>query len=274
MQERSKWDFSDPKKKAIYVASIGKIDEIFAEKSELIEAEEKKIAALLPDWKKIEILYELEGKKAPAIVYNNALSYVQHQCGKLEDACGTEPARCDIEACFEAAEIHADNVKTKQRGNEELLAQVNAYHQKACSAKYQTSCVKLGRNFYLGRGIAKDQHKAVDLYDQACKAENPNGCNALGWSYYEPENGSKPDLDKAVLNFEKACWEMAYLNACDSLGNLLIVMSRNERDQSEADKLEEKAVNALTYACGRTEIRACINLANLHSGAKVSEFVK
>ncbi len=71
-----------------------------------------------------------------------------------------------------------------------------------------------------GKGVAKDDYKAVELYRKSCNSGNAKGCNNLGVMYETGKGGLPVDYKKAIKLYRKAC-NMGIASACTNLGNLL-----------------------------------------------------
>lgn len=65
-------------------------------------------------------------------------------------------------------------------------------------------CSNLGDRYDDGEGVAKDQKKAVQLYDKACSMGIDVGCLRIGNRYYHGDSVAK-DHKKATQSYDKAC---------------------------------------------------------------------
>ena len=152
--------------------------------------------------------------------------------------------------------------------------------------KDMEGCGLLGRSLAKGKGVARDIDKAIEYLERSCPiAEltqaipegddipSPLGCNSLGWRNLQADQegsrlSSKPEVDRATdahRLFQYAC-DGGYMNGCDSLGWLYAAESKTAADAGndvDAAEFMAKAEEVLGYACGRLEVRACINLERL-----------
>jgi len=65
-------------------------------------------------------------------------------------------------------------------------------------------CRNLGVMYDNGRGVAKDEKRAVGLFQMACDGGEMRGCTYLGNIYYDREGVAK-DEKRAVDLYQKAC---------------------------------------------------------------------
>lgn len=113
------------------------------------------------------------------------------------------------------------------------------FAMKGCQFQRPAACTRAAVQYHEGRGVDRDDAKAVEFYEQACGLGETVGCTAAGdllaaSSKYDGKNralsayiractghhpegclkvgiafhdgiGTKPDLDKAMQHFNKAC---------------------------------------------------------------------
>lgn len=91
------------------------------------------------------------------------------------------------------------------------------YLQLACDAEESSyfSCNLLGMKYSKGLGVKKNNKKAFDLFEKACKGDDMDGCSNLGISYYNGD-GVKRNSTKAKELLKKAC-DGENENACEVL---------------------------------------------------------
>ncbi len=56
-----------------------------------------------------------------------------------------------------------------------------------------------------GRGVAKDEKRAAELFERACNAGSQFGCRALGIITTDGSNGVTQDPEKAKSWFSRGC---------------------------------------------------------------------
>ena len=66
-------------------------------------------------------------------------------------------------------------------------------------------CSNLGFMYEIGRGVAKDESRAVQLYQKGCDRGDGLGCSVLGNMYADDGRGVPKDDNRAMQLNEKAC---------------------------------------------------------------------
>ncbi len=110
------------------------------------------------------------------------------------------------------------------------------------------SCSTLGTLYLRGQGVAQDQARALDLFQQSCADGWPRGCGLVGESYLFGQ-GTPVVLPKALESLEKAC-ELGDPPSCFNAG----VMYRRG---DGAPKDEVVAEKWLRQGCGAGFRLAC-----------------
>ena len=75
--------------------------------------------------------------------------------------------------------------------------------QQACTGGVASACTSLGIHFNLGWGVAKDQVRAASLYQQACTGGHALGCADLG-DLYRDGQGVTKDTARALQLYRQA----------------------------------------------------------------------
>jgi len=65
-------------------------------------------------------------------------------------------------------------------------------------------CSNLGNMYRDGRGVPKDDSRAVQLYQRGCAEGNPVGCTNLGFMYEESRVMAR-DRNRAAQLYQKGC---------------------------------------------------------------------
>lgn len=136
----------------------------------------------------------------------------------------------------EGCERRADLAKDETLGGAAVELQ---FAMKGCQHQRPAACQRAAEQFREGRGTERDEAKAIEFFEQACGLGETLGCTAAGdlWlrsSKYDGKNralsafiractghhpdgclkvgiafhdgiGTKPDIDKALQHFNKAC---------------------------------------------------------------------
>lgn len=128
-----------------------------------------------------------------------------------------------------------------------------------CNEGDARSCNSLGFIHSKGRGVTKDDAKAVMLYRKACDGGHANGCDNLGFMYSKGRGVTK-DEAKAVDFYRKAC-DGGHASGCDSLGFRIQNGRGTEKNEAEAVKLYRKA-------CDGGSAMGCNNLGFMYANGR------
>lgn len=109
---------------------------------------------------------------------------------------------------------------------------------KACEGGEAASCVAGGEMSYQGLGVAKDSKAAEELFEKACTAGEPMGCNDMGIVLAD-----KKETSKAAGYYEKACNDKSALG-CVGLGLLARDGRGVPKDAARAKALFDRACKA------------------------------
>jgi TPR repeat protein len=160
------------------------------------------------------------------------------------------------EACKELAVLVRD-----AKGGPKDLPRAADMFSIACKGGVDTACVDLGLALYQGAGIKEQPSRAVELFDNACSAEQPlaRACNALGTAYEEGKGVDKEraDKDKAAELYIKAC-DLKFAPGCVEGGDLAASYKRRDKTAEAAD--------LYARACKIDARHGCFELAELHEG--------
>lgn len=100
---------------------------------------------------------------------------------------------CDLgepDACKAFAAFVSD-------GGDQTLAQ-------SCEKGDANSCFFLGTVLHLGKGLAKDDERAITVFGESCKDGYVRACGVLGEMYLTGQ-GTPVNAGKALANFERSC---------------------------------------------------------------------
>jgi TPR repeat protein len=142
------------------------------------------------------------------------------------------------------------------RGVAKDEAKAVSFYQKACDLEERKACFNLGLFYSQGRGVAKDEAKAVSFYQKACDLKDEAACFNLG-VFYDKGRGVAKDEAKAVSFYQKAC-DLEERMACFNLG-----LSYSQGLGVAKD--EAKAVSFYQKACDLEHGKACRRLAVSYS---------
>jgi len=150
----------------------------------------------------------------------------------------------DARGCLRLAEMHLDEdaAVSADRDVAEVLLETG------CEMENAQSCIGLADNFRRGA-------LAVDLYQQICDQDEPEGCMKLGVMLAEGRQ-TRADPEQAAVLFEQAC-DAEFRLACTRLGESYAEGVGVEQDFNRATAL-------YTEAC-REVMAACFNLAELYA---------
>ena len=73
-----------------------------------------------------------------------------------------------------------------------------------CDGGSAAGCGRLGWMYSEGRGVKRDDGRAVELLRVACDDGHASACSNLGWMYAEGR-GVKRDKNRAAELYRKAC---------------------------------------------------------------------
>lgn len=111
------------------------------------------------------------------------------------------------------------NYRKVEGGLQDKAKYIDLAH-KACKLGSGSSCSHLSSLYRTGRGVPKDNAKAIDLKTKAidlntkdCDLGNPYRCSSLGYEYAKGTRYIKQNIAKAKEFFKKAC-DLEHPNGC------------------------------------------------------------
>jgi len=160
-------------------------------------------------------------------------------------------------ACKELYEMYKELLRKKEftRGHPTILDM----YGKSCTGGYGPACSSLAYNYENGKGVDKNQIKALALYEKGCSSGSRLGCGHAGDVYMKGKFVTRDPI-KAKQFYEKACgWEHA--NACAKLGLIYLEGNIVKKDIN-------KAYTYFASSCsGRIsddDTTGCYNLAKMY----------
>lgn len=140
------------------------------------------------------------------------------------------------------------------------------YYEKACAQSYLNGCVDLGRMYAAGRGIARDEKKALQLFEKSCQdgVGHPVGCNEAGFAY-ENAKGAPEDVKKAAVFYEHSC-KAGVAAGCNNLGMLFALGKGIEKNDGKAAALFDEA-------CSKNLRAGCVNLGELALAGRTGSLI-
>ncbi len=163
---------------------------------------------------------------APAVIDGGA------PLAAAEDLCGSG----DQAACVESG------VKYKEEGGAAKLARALEIFDRACTAGDARGCNELGRLYYNGTGIKRDQARAMPLFAKSCDGGRAGGCRNLAVGYLFGQGGLEINGARARALVEKAC-ELREGSACTDLAAMYAVGQGGEKNLAQAAAFSAKGCN-------------------------------
>ncbi len=97
-------------------------------------------------------------------------------------------------------------------GHKKDYIRARGFLEKACNGGDHEGCKELAVLYQYGRGVAKDEKKALSLHSKACEAKNSTACYFAA-ELHQYGRGTKKDQAKAREYLSKAC-ASGYRSAC------------------------------------------------------------
>jgi hypothetical protein len=158
-------------------------------------------------------------------------------------AIGLLTRACDGEwwdGCFFLGDIYFS-------ARHEDLALARGVLERPCKAGHQKSCAELGIIYQLGKGVTKDEGKAMALFQPACAAGVAFACTGIGNILVA--GGAARDISRARDAYEKGCTD-DYPGGCYAFG---VVSARGALGQDYLSR----AGPLLLRACEHGHADAC-----------------
>ena len=154
------------------------------------------------------------------------------------------PNACRLEAGILDREAGRELRLTFRRRNRDYARTVRldnavAFHTRACDAGRGRGCYRLGVLHALGKGVARDEARAAQLYEQACRLGSAGGCAAAGHLRLQGTVAEK-DEAAALALFARAC-EAGSAAGCAHLAFLYATGRGVENDDRRATTLYERS---------------------------------
>jgi TPR repeat protein len=135
--------------------------------------------------------------------------------------------------------------------------------QKACLQGHAHSCRVAAAEVFAGRGVEKNETKAIALYGAGCNGGDLQSCVDLAVIYSGAAKTVPPDSKKALFLFERAC-NGGLASACSTAG------LQHEMGMG-VPRSPESAVRLVARACELSS-QECFRLAILHqNGSGVAQ---
>ena len=186
---------------------------------------------------------------------------------------------------------------------EENVALGHDWVKKSCEADHPRGCLSLAFNLANGNGAPKDRHAAFDLFSRLCDEGLPLACEQVGNAYRNDFLTGMKDDTRANDAFEKACrgelgagcryaaWgyrngkghEKDLLKAMELyadgclLGNTPAcydggLMLEQDRTEDASDQATFEYLKSLYgIACGREHAQACFRLGDIYNNGRYSQ---
>ncbi|MDQ3341778.1 MAG: sel1 repeat family protein [Myxococcota bacterium] len=104
-------------------------------------------------------------------------------------------------ACYQTGVLHQVGVGTAKDE-----AKSAPFHRRACDeGKHTSACYELGRFYYRGTGVAQNPREAAHLFTLGCNVGHAWSCQDLGYLYESGSGVDAKDDARAVALYEKAC---------------------------------------------------------------------
>ena len=176
-----------------------------------------------------------------------------------------EQEKTDIESLVEifvhrteplAQVVHAwqlgfiGGVPNSQAPNVELAQQKLSF---SCHKKsYAPGCSYLGDMYLYGVGVEQNYHKALELYEEACKANDVYGCAQKGYLYLDGK-GVEQNFESAFEYFSEGC-SQNLTKYCVEIGQMYEKGLGRPKDSKIAMSLYQSG-------CNSNNANACYHLA-------------
>jgi uncharacterized protein len=134
------------------------------------------------------------------------------------------------------------------------------YFQKGCDGGDAIGCRHTGFMYEYGRGVTKDESRAFQLYQKGCNGGDSGGCSNLG-VMYQYGRGVTEDESRALQLYQKACGG-GYALGCSNSG----VMYRD--GQGGAAKDDNHAAQLFQKACDWGDPNGCSHLGYMYESGR------
>jgi TPR repeat protein len=165
-------------------------------------------------------------------------------------------AACNRGAPSEASDPNAQplpSASVVQIANEPAGCDDVEFCARACDAGTADSCRRLATSYETGKGVSKDEARAVSLFDQACTLGDPPACMSAG-RMYEFHHGVAKDDAKAASYYKRGC-DIGFMASCANYAIMLENGRGVAKDLPAALAIYERACKAgAGLACERVKV--------------------
>lgn len=154
-----------------------------------------------------------------------------------------------------------EGVTLMARNTPAALTQAADLFQTSCDEGLAAACNNLGALYMLGRGVGKDEARALTIFKKACEDKDRAACDTLG-ELYSRDNSPSRDLALAASSYAAAC-ELGFLPSCARLGSMYDQGSEVAKDDARAAALYEQA-------CAFDIKKACDDMNTVALGQEVA----
>ncbi len=162
-------------------------------------------------------------------------------CERLEEC--RELCRSSVAlACLRGIEIGFEMSKTSDYL--EAMKLVAQFAERGCTLDAARACSVLGTLTIDGRGVEKNEARALELYTRGCDGGDPGGCEGLAFRLDRTGNAAE-----AFKRYERAC-ELDSPRACRAIG-------MKYADGNGRDPDRDKALVYLERGCAAKDTLSC-----------------
>ncbi|MGB5983933.1 MAG: tetratricopeptide repeat protein [Desulfobacterales bacterium] len=161
------------------------------------------------------------------------------------------------EACKALYEMYKESLRKKEftRGHPTILDM----YGNSCTGGYGPACSSLAYNYEIGKGVDKNQIKALALYEKGCNSGSRVGCDHAGDIYMKGKHVTRDPI-KAKQFYEKACgW--GYVNSCAELGLMYL---KGDTVKKDINKAYTYFVSSCSGHIVDNDTTGCYNLAKMY----------
>ncbi|PIE58512.1 MAG: hypothetical protein CSA33_02285 [Desulfobulbus propionicus] len=160
-------------------------------------------------------------------------------------------------ACKELYEMYKELLRKKEfaRGHPTILD----IYGRSCTGGYGPACSSVAYNYENGKGVDKNQIKALALYEKGCNSGSRVGCDHAGDIYMKGKHVTRNPI-KAKHFYEKACgW--GYVNSCAELGLMYL---KGDTVKKDIKKAYTYFVSSCSGSIVDNDTTGCYNLAKMY----------
>ncbi|RAX58370.1 hypothetical protein CCZ01_02840 [Helicobacter monodelphidis] len=141
--------------------------------------------------------------------YDDAIAYAQAACNAG-----------NATACGALGNLYSSDLE-EMKNKKNLKLAADAYFR-ACQGNVGAACFYLGVFHSNGTGVQQNYHSAKGFFARACELNDPEGCDALGnfFANPDPKINPKQDYTQAATYYLKSCNSEKGAMSCFKLGTL------------------------------------------------------